>query len=114
MSVPTPDRSNAVLYYIMLAVAVWGGLLSLGAFIFGRDASNTITFAPNPVRGLIVLACVSAFLGSWIVLLAMLRRRQERRFRETPDAEILDDNDDLDDAHPQGKSEHDRPYSTKR
>lgn len=70
-SEPPADR---LLAYVMLAVAVWGGLLSLGAFLYGMDlAAGKPVFSPNPFRGLIVLGAVSGFLGVW--WLALRARR---------------------------------------
>ena len=65
----TSDRDRRTLRLIMLAVAVWGGLLALGALLFGPDEQGTITWSVNPWRGLIVLGCVMVFLGGWALLL---------------------------------------------
>ncbi len=76
-----PDNAedrNRLLRYVILAVAVWGGALSIGAFLFGLDPqSKSIELSPSFARGLIVLGCVAGFLGFWIVLLVARRRRQE-------------------------------------
>lgn len=66
---PATPGSRRLLLGVMLAVGVWGGLLALGACLFGSDANGEVHFAPNPMRGLIVLACVSLFLGGWAALL---------------------------------------------
>ena len=59
---------------IMLALAAWGAFLALGAFLFGYDPEiGGVTYAPNPLRGLIVLACAALFIGGWNLLL--LRRK---------------------------------------
>lgn len=51
---------------IMLAVAIWGSLLALGALLFGPDpATGKVTLAPSLVRGAIVGGCVALFLGWW-------------------------------------------------
>ncbi len=63
---------------VMIAVGVWGGLLSLGALIFGRNPeTGDVTFSVNPLRGLIVFACVAGFLGFWSLLLANQKRKPE-------------------------------------
>ena len=56
------EANRRLLFGVMFAVGVWGGLLSLGAFLFGYDeTSGEVHFAPNAVRGLVVLGCVSVF-----------------------------------------------------
>ena len=72
-----PDKRPPTLRWIMIAVGTWGGLLALGAFLFGPDPeTGAITLAVNPWRGLIVLSCVGFFLGLWMLLLLGSRRRQ--------------------------------------
>jgi hypothetical protein len=72
-SEPSADR---LLAYVMAAVAIWGGLLSLGSFLFGIDiAAGKPVFSPNPLRGSIVLGTVAGFLGVWW---AALRARRNR------------------------------------
>jgi hypothetical protein len=62
--------NQRLLQGVMAAIGVWGGLLALGAALFGYDQTNgEVHFAPSPLRGLIVLTCVSLFLGGWAVLL---------------------------------------------
>lgn len=79
--VPVEPSADALLKYVMIAVAVWGGLLSIGALLFGIDMeAGKPVFSPNPVRGLIVLAAVGAFLGMW--LLAWRRRRRSLGHRK--------------------------------
>lgn len=69
----TDDRTR-LLVGVMIAVAVWGGTLALGAFLFGPDpATGEVTFAPSVVRGGIVAGCVAIFVGGWALL---LRRRR--------------------------------------
>ena len=67
------ERDDRTVRWVMAAVALWGGLLALGALLFGYDPeSRQVALSVNPVRGLIVAACVGAFLGGWGLL---LRRR---------------------------------------
>jgi len=49
----------------MAAIVVWGLFHAAGAWMLNHDAR----------RPLIVLACVAAFLGFWVALLAARRRR---------------------------------------
>jgi len=49
----------------MLGIVVWGVFHAFGAWTLNYDAR----------RPLIVLACVAAFLGFWLVMLGTLRRR---------------------------------------
>lgn len=67
---------NNLLLGVMLAVGIWGGLLALGAALFGVDESGAVSFSPNLARGLIVLCCVSTFLGGWAALLVAQRNRR--------------------------------------
>ena len=75
MTRAAPTAANRLLLGVMFAVGIWGGLLALGASLFGVDESGDVHFAPNVVRGLIVLGCVSVFLGGWAALLVAKRRR---------------------------------------
>lgn len=69
-----PEDSQRLIRGIMGAVAVWGGLLALGAYLFGPDPkTGVVTFTPSLVRGAIVGGCVAAFLVWWWLL---LRRRK--------------------------------------
>jgi hypothetical protein len=45
----------------MLAVLVWGGLLALGAYLYGG--------ARQGIKAAIILGCVLAFLSIWALLL---------------------------------------------
>ncbi|MBC8354444.1 MAG: hypothetical protein H8E66_20810 [Planctomycetes bacterium] len=67
---PKTDDRQRLLIGVMLAVAVWGSILALGAFLFGIDeTTGQIAFAPNVVRGGIVLGFVAIFVGGWALLL---------------------------------------------
>jgi hypothetical protein len=68
--VSNADRQNRwMLLAIVLAVALWGIYHAVGAYLLNF----------NPWRGLMVLACVGAFLGFWALLLF-------RRSRNVPPA----------------------------
>jgi CHASE2 domain-containing sensor protein len=49
----------------MAGILAWGLVHALGAWTLNHDAR----------RPVVVLACVAAFLGFWLVLLAARRRR---------------------------------------
>ena len=61
---PPPDAERLI-RRIMLAIAVSGAVLAVGAWRFNHDVR----------RPLVVLACVAAFLGFWMAMLAARRRR---------------------------------------
>jgi hypothetical protein len=68
------QQSRRMLFGVMIAVCIWGVLLALGAFLYGYDqATGNVQFAPNAIRGLIVLMFVLAFLGGWGILLVARR-----------------------------------------
>ena len=60
----------------MLALLAWGALLALGTFLYRINQEGGTAEASNlPLyRGLIVLACTLAFLGLWLVALAVRAR----------------------------------------
>ena len=67
---PKTDDKQRLLLGVILAVAVRGSTLALGAFLFGPDlTTGQVTFAPSPVRGGIVLGFVAFFVGGWALLL---------------------------------------------
>ena len=66
---PTPPGAERIIAGIMAAIVVWGLFHAVGAWTLNHDAR----------RPLIVLACVAAFLGFWLALLAARRRRLERQ-----------------------------------
>lgn len=59
------DSTKAV-RWLMLAVLIWGLLLALGTFLYGRHLPL--------VRAGIVLGCTLGFLALWALALAMRRR----------------------------------------
>jgi hypothetical protein len=52
----------------MLCLLAWGVLLAVGAYRYNLDLR----------KPLIVFVCVAAFVGIWVVLLAIRHRRQTR------------------------------------
>jgi CHASE2 domain-containing sensor protein len=52
----------------MAGIVVWGVFHGIGAWRLNHD----------PRRLLVVLACVAAFLGFWLAMLAARRRRLSR------------------------------------
>lgn len=58
---------------IMLAVAVWGGYLAVGAIFNGGETS----YRPA-LKGLILAGSFLLFLGFWAVMLYFRRRRMEQ------------------------------------
>jgi type VI protein secretion system component VasK len=66
MSTPkSPPGAERILTGIMVALVVWGLFHAAGAWMLNHDAR----------RPLIVIACVAAFLGFWLALLASRKRR---------------------------------------
>jgi len=61
--------SKRLITGIMVAVAVWGGLLALGAWRLNHDVRRTF----------IVAGCTAAFLGFWGTMLALRARRMRGR-----------------------------------
>lgn len=64
------QNGNRVMLWIMLAVLAWGAFHALGAFLNHEDRAN-------PVRPLIVLACVVAFNAFWLALLWTRKARRQ-------------------------------------
>lgn len=54
-----------ILRAIMLALVAWGVVQAIGAWLFNGD----------PLRPLIVLGCMAGFLGFWLAMLSVRRRR---------------------------------------
>jgi hypothetical protein len=72
---PNADsKTPSMTTWIMLAVLVWGGLLALGAYLFGGNHAVE--------RGAIVLAVTVGFLGLWMGALTMRKRRLARESDE--------------------------------
>jgi CHASE2 domain-containing sensor protein len=66
---PTPPDAERLIRGIMLAILAWGAIHAIGAWTLNHDAR----------RPLVVLVCVFGFLGFWLVMLAVRRRRLEGR-----------------------------------
>jgi hypothetical protein len=60
-----PPGAERLLRWIMVGIVVWGVFHAIGAWTLNHDAR----------RPLVVLACVAAFLGFWLVMLSTLRRK---------------------------------------
>ena len=68
-------QNQRLLRWIMLAVLIWGIVLSIGAALYGvHPRTGSISYAPYPLRGGVLLACVLVFLGFWEVMLRVRRR----------------------------------------
>jgi hypothetical protein len=61
---PTSDRIK-IIRWVALGVLAWGVFHAIGAWRFNN----------NPLRAVVVLACVAAFLGFWMAMLAVRQRR---------------------------------------
>ena len=74
----SPPGAERLLAWLMAALVVWGLFHAVGAWTLNHD----------PRRPLIVIACMAAFLGFWLAMLAVRRRRlarDAREMRERPD-----------------------------
>ncbi len=60
MAEPKPNR---LILLIIVALLVWGVLHAVGAYLFGLGFWDLLKAA-------VVLACMLAFLGFWLLLLA--------------------------------------------
>ena len=66
---PVPPGAERLIRWIMAAIVVWGAFHAFGAWQLNHDVR----------RPLIVLGCVAAFLGFWLVMLSIRSRRTSRR-----------------------------------
>lgn len=69
-----PDRPPAgapqqIIRWVAAAILAWGIFHAVGAWRFNH----------NPLRAVVVLVCVGAFLGFWMAMLAARRRRLSRQ-----------------------------------
>jgi hypothetical protein len=72
----TPPGAERIIRLIISGLIVWGIAQAIGAY----------TLNYNPLRPLIVLACVAAFLGFWLTLLAVWRKRHGQQNAPRPPA----------------------------
>ena len=72
----TPPGAERIIRLIISGLIVWGIAQAVGAY----------TLNYNPLRPLIVLACVAAFLGFWLMLLAVWRKRHGQQNAPRPPA----------------------------
>jgi hypothetical protein len=64
-----PQNRRGV-HLIMLAVLIWGMILSIGVGMYGvHPRTGEVAYHPNFLRGAVVMACVLVFLGFWQVML---------------------------------------------
>ena len=63
------DRAKpaALTRWLMLAILMWGLILALGTFLFGKNQPL--------LRAAIVAGCTLAFLGLWTAALAVRRAK---------------------------------------
>ena len=61
---PSPPGAERIIAWIMAGIVIWGLFHAVGAWTLNHDAR----------RPLVVLACVAAFLGFWLAMLASRRR----------------------------------------
>jgi 4-amino-4-deoxy-L-arabinose transferase-like glycosyltransferase len=70
-------QNRRLVVWIVLGVFVWGAIHALGAYLNFREFDS-----PWRVwRAVMVLLCVEAFLGFWLVMLGLRRRASNRRSR---------------------------------
>ena len=62
-----PPGSKILIRWIFGGLTVWGVAQAIGAYSLNHD----------PRRPLIVLGCMAAFLGFWLVLLSIWKKRQK-------------------------------------
>ena len=61
---PSQDRAQ-IIRWLGAGIVVWGVFHAIGAWRFNH----------NPLRAVVVLACVAAFVGFWMTMLAVRQRR---------------------------------------
>ncbi|MGD9723859.1 MAG: hypothetical protein AB7O59_20855 [Pirellulales bacterium] len=59
----TPLSQRRLIAVIMAALAVWALYVAIGAYLYNFD----------PMRAVVVLVCMAAFLGFWLLLLRRQR-----------------------------------------
>jgi hypothetical protein len=64
-----PADTVRIIRWVVLGVLAWGLFHAVGAWRFNN----------NPLRAVVVLACVLGFLGFWMMMLAVRQRRLSSR-----------------------------------
>lgn len=64
-----PADTVRIIRWVVLGVLAWGLFHAVGAWRFNN----------NPLRAVVVLACVLGFLGFWMTMLAVRQRRLSSR-----------------------------------
>ncbi|MGE0607817.1 MAG: hypothetical protein AB7O62_12055 [Pirellulales bacterium] len=64
-------NDKRLIWGIMLAVAAWGAYHAIGS-VWNYENHN-------PWRGVMVLGCVLAFIGFWLLMLSSRKRRLQGR-----------------------------------
>jgi hypothetical protein len=54
-----------IIRWVVAGIVVWGIFHAIGAWRFNH----------NPLRAVVVLACVASFIGFWMTMLAVRQRR---------------------------------------
>jgi len=68
--VPSPPADTVrIIRWVVLGVLAWGVFHAVGAWRYNN----------NPLRAVVVLACVLGFLGFWMTMLAVRQRRLSSR-----------------------------------
>jgi hypothetical protein len=62
------DPTQRWIVWLVAALAAWGLYHAVGAFMFNKDVR----------RGLVVLGCMALFLGFWLCLLMVRKKRRTR------------------------------------
>ena len=73
-----PPGSKILIRWIFGGLIVWGIAQAIGAYSLNHD----------PRRPLIVLACVGAFLGFWVVLLIVFKNRQKQNSTQAEETQV--------------------------
>lgn len=63
-----PAGRGRIIVWVALAILAWGLFHAVGAWRFNH----------NPLRAVVVLVCVGAFLGFWMAMIAVRQRRLSR------------------------------------
>jgi len=69
MADPPTLPPSRIIRWVAVGVLGWGIVHAIGAWRFNH----------NPLRAVVVLVCVAAFLGFWMTMLAVRERRLSQR-----------------------------------